>query len=62
MVAVHYMDAETGDRIGQRFEEALPEVGDSVSIEGTGNFSVLGFWELRPDSCDVYARRLPAAT
>ena len=61
MVAVHYLDADTGDRLGQRFEEDLPEVGESVSLDGMGDFSVMCFWELRPESCDVYARRLPAS-
>lgn len=61
MVAVHYLDAETGERLGQRFEETLPGVGDNVSLEGAGEFSVMCFWELRPDSCDVYARRIPSA-
>jgi hypothetical protein len=61
MVAVHYLDAETGDRLGQRFEDSLPEVGDSVSLDGKGEFSVMCFWELRPESCDVYARRVYAA-
>lgn len=61
MVAVHYLDADTGERLGQRFEEALPEVGDNVSLEGAGNLSIMCFWELRPDSCDVYARRVSSA-
>ncbi|WP_047865195.1 hypothetical protein [Rubrobacter aplysinae] len=61
MVAVHYLDADTGDRLGQRFEETLPEVGDSVSLDEKGDFSVMGFWELRPESCDVYARRIYSA-
>lgn len=62
MVAVHYLDAETGERLGQRFEQSLPEVGARVSLEGAGDLSIMCFWELRPESCDVYARRLtPAA-
>jgi hypothetical protein len=61
MVAVHYLDADNGERLGQRFEDTLPEIGDNVSLDGAGEFSVTCFWELRPDSCDVYARRVPAA-
>ena len=61
MVAVHYLDAETGERLGQRFEEALPEIGDHISLEGAGEFSVMCFWEMRPESCDVYARRISEA-
>lgn len=61
MVAVHYLDAETGGHLGQRFEETLPEVGASVLLGGSDEFSVLCFWELRPESCDVYVRRTRAA-
>lgn len=61
MVAVHYLDAESGERLGQRFEETLPEIGDLVSLEGVGDFSITCFWEMRPDSCDVYARRISEA-
>ena len=58
MVAVHYIDSETGGVVGCAFAEALPEEGSVVSLEGMGECVILNYWELRPESCDVYVRRV----
>jgi hypothetical protein len=58
MVAVHYIDGETGGVVGRGFAEALPEEGARVSLDGGGEYLVLNYWELRPESCDVYVRRV----
>ncbi|TCJ16902.1 hypothetical protein E0L93_09360 [Rubrobacter taiwanensis] len=58
MVAVHYRDAETGEQLGRRFEEVPPRLGERVSLDGAGDCLILYYWELRPESCDVFARRI----
>lgn len=58
MVAVHYIDAETGGILGCRIEDVLPEEGAKVSLDGIGECLILNYWELRPESCDVYVCRM----
>jgi hypothetical protein len=58
VVAVHYRDVDTGEHLGQRYEEVAPEPGTRVSLDGAGECVLLYYWELRPESCDVYARRI----
>ena len=58
MVAVHYIDSETGGIVGRGFAEAFPEEGTRVSLDGMGECLVLNYWELRPESCDVYVCRV----
>lgn len=60
MVAVHYIDAETGGILGCRIEDVLPEEGARISLDGIGECLILNYWEMRPESCDVYARRTGA--
>lgn len=61
MIPVQYRDAETEEVLEYRYEEAAPEIGARVGLDGAGEVRVLYRWRCNPTACVVYVRRVESA-
>lgn len=57
MTPIQYRDPETDEIIERTYEDAVPEIGQTVKLDAAGECRVLYRWRTHPTASVVYVQR-----